>query len=68
MAFYHDGDPKQSYAKIYLKTSTKVNQIVLDFAPLTMIAEIGGFTGLLLGVSLVEINVIVEKAFKKFVF
>lgn len=65
MPFVYHVERENSYVKIYLKTSTKVNRIVLDFAPLTMIAEIGGYTGLLLGVSLVEINVLIEKAFRK---
>lgn len=65
---YKSKNKNLSYVKVYLKTSTKVSKIVPDFAPLTMIAEIGGYTGLLLGVSLVQIKVVVEEIFKRALF
>ena len=65
MPFVYDWNRDTSYAKIYLKTSTKVNSIVLDYSFRTMIGEIGGYTGLLLGVSLAEIGILVDKIFRK---
>lgn len=49
------------YIKIYLKSTTKVKKAVLDYQWVTMIAEIGGYTGLLLGISLVNLTNVLDK-------
>ena len=51
------GSSDEAYLKIYLKTSVKVKSTVLDYDYLTLIAELGGYTGLLLGISLVDISI-----------
>lgn len=43
-----------------LKSTTRVKKTVLNYESLSMLAEIGGYSGLLLGVSLVNINRIVH--------
>ena len=50
----HSND-EEAYFKIYLKTAVKVKKTVLDYDYLTMIGEFGGYTGLLLGISAVDI-------------
>ena len=52
--------------KIYMKSTTKVKQIVLDYTMGTMIAEIGGYTGLLLGISLVNLTQVIDKFTQKY--
>lgn len=51
--------------KIYLKTTTKVKKTVPDYPVLTMIAEIGGYTGLLLGISIVNLTSLIDKMFER---
>ena len=51
----------KSYTKLYIKSTTKVREMVLDYSFLSMVAEIGGYTGLLLGVSVVNMTKILEK-------
>ena len=54
----------QVYEYMHLKTSAKIKQIVPDYISREMVADIGGYTGLLLGVSLVRINWILDKFFE----
>ena len=67
LPFY--GNPssdEDAYTKLYIKSTTKVKEMVLDYDFLTTVAEIGGYTGLLLGVSVVNITIIFEKLIAKF--
>ena len=52
--------------KIYMKSTTKVKQIVLDYSMGSMIAEIGGYTGLLLGISFVNLTQVIDKITMKY--
>ena len=58
----HSND-EEAYFKIYLKTAVKVKKTVLDYDYLTMIGEFGGYTGLLLGISLVDILIRLNRFF-----
>lgn len=60
-----DPDQDTFKVKIYLKTTTKVKKTVPDYPVLTMIAEIGGYTGLLLGISIVNLTSLIDKMFEK---
>lgn len=51
---------------IYLKSTTKLSKMVLDYPWVTMLAEIGGYTGLILGISLVNITKVIAKMSQKF--
>ena len=44
-----------AYIKIYLKSTVKTKSTVLDYCPLQLLAEVGGYVGLLLGISVVNI-------------
>ena len=54
--------------KIYFKSMVKIKQTVYDYSFLSFIAELGGYTGLLLGVSILDLtslfNVFIERATK----
>ena len=53
----------EAYLKIYLKTSVKVKNTVWDYDYITLIGEFGGYTGLLLGISLVDILLRINRFF-----
>ena len=55
-----------SYLKIYLKPTVKVQETVYDYTVLSLLAEIGGYTGLLLGISVANITTVIEKMFQWF--
>ena len=58
---------EEAYFKIYLKTAVKVKKTVLDYDYLTAIGEFGGYTGLLLGISLVDILIRLNRLFIRIV-
>ncbi|TRY78400.1 hypothetical protein TCAL_10416 [Tigriopus californicus] len=58
-------DPDIAYIKMYIKSTVKVKKTVLDYTWLSMLAEIGGYTGLLLGISVVNITNVVDKVVTK---
>ena len=45
----------QSFIKTYLKSTVETRETVLDYTLVSMVAEIGGYTGLLLGISLADL-------------
>ena len=49
-----------AYIKIYLKSTVKMKSTVLDYTPLSLVAEVGGYVGLLLGISVVNIAIIIN--------
>ena len=50
---------------VYIFPTVKVNKIVLDYTSLSMLAEIGGYTGLFLGISLMNLAPWLEKLLAK---
>ena len=48
-------NPDMAYIKFYFKRTTKIKMTILDYGFVSMFAEIGGYTGLFLGVSVREI-------------
>ena len=53
-----DNNMNEAFARLYLKAKIKVKSIVLHYDSTTFAAEIGGYVGVLLGVSIVDIAVI----------
>ena len=51
----------KSFIRIYMKSYINVQKSVQDFTFLSLLAEIGGYTGLLLGVSMANLTIIVDK-------
>jgi len=49
------------YLKVYLKSTVKVKKMVLNYPFLSMAAEVGGYSGLLLGISLLDVNKLIDK-------
>ena len=54
----------KSFLRIYLKNNVKFQQTVYDYTLLSLLAEIGGYTGLLLGISVANITTLLEKMFQ----
>ncbi len=46
-----------------MKSTTKVKRSVLDYSWVSMVADIGGYVGLLLGISLVHVNSVIDWAY-----
>ena len=63
LLFEGHGEENEAYIKIYLKSSVKSREFVHDYTFLSMLAEIGSYTGLLLGVSLVHITSLIDRIF-----
>uniref|UniRef100_A0A0K2TI82 Uncharacterized protein n=1 Tax=Lepeophtheirus salmonis TaxID=72036 RepID=A0A0K2TI82_LEPSM len=54
-------DPHQSYMKLYMKTTIRVKTSIIDYSADTMLGEIGGSTGLLLGISLMKSGIKIKR-------
>ena len=67
MPFFSPFYDEKNGIKVYLKTATKVKKSVLDYSGISMVAEIGGYTGLLLGISLVHLTAVLDKVFSRVV-
>ena len=62
-----DNDPNEAYVRLYLKTKIKVKSTVLYYDSTTLAAEIGGYIGMLLGVSLVDLVIIANSSILKMI-
>ena len=61
LPFVGKQDDGIAYLKMYMLSTVKVKKTVLDYTWLSMLAEIGGYTGLLLGVSVVNVTGVIDK-------
>ena len=52
------GSRNTSLTKIYFKMTTKVKSTVLAYDFITVVAELGGYIGLLLGISVIDISLL----------
>ena len=52
--FLSDDDIDYAYAKLYFKNIVKVTEDYLSYTFLSMIAEIGGYAGLMIGFSILD--------------
>ena len=53
--------------RLYLKAKIKVKSVILHYDSTTFAAEIGGYVGVLLGVSIVDIAILSRSTFLKIV-
>ena len=53
----------KAYINFYIKTKIKQKSIVIYYDSTTLAAEIGGYVGMFLGVSLVDMAIIFDSAF-----
>ena len=54
-------DPELAYVKLYFKTQINVRRSFLDYTALSMFGEVGGYIGLLLGFSFLDLTFLTQK-------
>ena len=57
------GPEDKAYIKFYLKNKIKVSTSRFSYTILSFLAEVGGYIGLLLGVSLLDIPTVIDRIF-----
>ena len=62
VAGHHDVE-NEAYVKFYIKDHIEVKKSHLSYTEVSLLAEIGGYVGLLLGVSLKDIASLFDKVF-----
>ena len=45
---------ENAYIRIYVKSDVKIKSVILHYDSITLFAELGGYLGMLLGVSLID--------------
>ena len=60
-AIRNDG---KSFLRVYFKSTIKSQQTIYDYTLLSLLAEIGGYTGLFLGISVANITTVLERMFQ----
>ena len=55
-----ESDDGSSYLRIYMNSDVKVQETIYDYTLLSMLAEIGGYSGLLLGLSVSNLTIIID--------
>ena len=55
-------DGNKAYIKIYLQSMTTIKLTVMDYDAVDMVADIGGYTGLLLGMSAIHVSKLIFKS------
>ena len=56
----NDGNLNEAYAKIYFKNHIKVSKSIVGYTEISLMAELGGYIGVLLGISLMDTSYIVN--------
>ena len=54
------GSPDEAYVKLYLLTVVKVQTSYWSYSIISLLAEVGGYLGLLLGMSLLDITKVID--------
>ena len=60
----HNGVENEAYVRFYIKDEIQVKKSRLSYTEVSLLAEVGGYVGLLLGVSLMDISSLFDKVFK----
>ena len=60
----HNGNENEAYVKFYIKDQIQVKKSHLSYSEVSLLAEVGGYVGLLLGVSLMDIASLFHKFFE----
>ena len=58
-----DGNENETYVKFYMKEQIQVKTSHFSYTKVSFLAEIGGYIGLLLGVSLMDLASLIDKMF-----
>ena len=55
-----DNPSNEAYVKLYLKTEIRIKKVVIYYDSTTFAAEVGGYVGMFLGVSLVDLAILLR--------
>ena len=55
------GHPELAFVKLYFKTQINVRRSFLDYTSLSLFGEVGGYIGLLLGFSFLDLTFFTQK-------
>ena len=61
-----NGYDNEAYVKFYIKDEIQVKKSHFSYSEVSLLAEVGGYVGLLLGVSLMDIASLFDKMLKFF--
>ena len=68
MPFINEGnDPNEAYIRLYVNPNIKVKSIVIYYDSTTFAGEVGGYIGMLLGVSVVDLAIIFNATFARWI-
>ena len=56
-----EGNENETYVRFYIKDQIKVMKSYLSYTEVSLLAEVGGYVGLLLGVSLMNMTSLIDK-------
>ena len=57
----NDGNENETYVRFYIKDQILVRESHLSYTEVSLLAELGGYIGLLIGVSLMDIATLIDK-------
>lgn len=58
-----NGNENETYVKFYIKNQIQVRESHLSYTEVSLLAELGGYIGLIIGVSLMDIATFIDKIF-----
>ena len=68
LPFINDGnDENEAYIRLYVNSKIKVKKIIIYYDSTTFAGEVGGYIGMLLGVSFVDLAIIFNSSFTKWI-
>lgn len=59
-----EGNENEAYVKFYIKDEIQVKKSHLSYSEVSLLAEVGGYVGVLLGVSLMDVSLLFDKVFE----
>ena len=59
----YNGNENETYVKFYMKEQIQVKRSHMNYSEVSFFAEVGGYIGMLLGVSLVDFASLIDKMF-----
>ena len=56
-----NGNENETYVKFYIKDQIQVRESNLSYTEVSLLAELGGYIGLIIGVSMMDIATLIDK-------
>ena len=58
-----NGNENETFVKFYIKDQIQVRESYLSYTVVSLLAELGGYIGLIIGVSMMDIATLIDKMF-----